>query len=364
MSHIDRVQLVPVTAATEKLATLEKDKLRLIAQAPKPIKVMAVKDGKVTDTRLNKRGNPNDLGEVIPRGFLSSIGPVADKLETENSGRTALVDWLTDKKHPLTSRVMVNRLWRWHFGRGIVTTPDNFGLRGTKPTHPQLLNWLAWKFIHNDWSIKSMHREIMLSATYQMAAGIKNETAKKTDPSNQLYWRREVVRLEAEAVRDSILKVAGSLNPESPLGPPPAVTAQNPSTEAIAKNRKIYESFPHRTVYLPVVRSHVYDFLTLLDFPNAATPVGNRGTTTVPTQALLMLNNPFVLRQAEKLAVATRNQSLDDLYLKLFARSATSNEKEWVAYFLKRVAIDKNEAAAWAALCQTLLISNEFLHIW
>jgi len=364
MSHIDRVQLVPVTAATEKLATLEKDKLRLIAQAPKPIKVMAVKDGKVTDTRLNKRGNPNDLGEVIPRGFLSSIGPVADKLETENSGRTALVDWLTDKKHPLTSRVMVNRLWRWHFGRGIVTTPDNFGLRGTKPTHPQLLNWLAWKFIHNDWSIKSMHREIMLSATYQMAAGIKNETAKKTDPSNQLYWRREVVRLEAEAVRDSILKVAGSLNPESPLGPPPAVTAQNPSPEAIAKNRKIYESFPHRTVYLPVVRSHVYDFLTLLDFPNAATPVGNRGTTTVPTQALLMLNNPFVLRQAEKLAVATRNQSLDDLYLKLFARSATSNEKEWVAYFLKRVAIDKNEAAAWAALCQTLLISNEFLHIW
>ena len=204
----------------------------------------------------------------------------------------------------------------------------------------------------------------MLSATYQMAAGIKNETAKKTDPSNQLYWRREVVRLEAEAVRDSILKVAGSLNPESPLGSPPAVTAQNPSPEAIAKNRKIYEAFPHRTVYLPVVRSHVYDFLTLLDFPNAATPVGNRGTTTVPTQALLMLNNPFVLRQAEKLAVATRDQSLDDLYLKLFARSATSNEKEWAADFLKRVAIDKNEAAAWAALCQTLLISNEFLHIW
>ena len=364
MSHIDRVQLVPVTAATEKLATLEKDKKRLIAKAPKPIKVMAVKDGEVTDARLNKRGNPNDLGEVIPRGFLSSIGPVANKLETENSGRTALVDWLTDKNHPLTSRVMVNRLWRWHFGRGIVTTPDNFGLRGTKPTHPQLLNWLAWKFIHNDWSIKSMHREIMLSATYQMAAGIKNESAKKTDPSNQLYWRREVVRLEAEAVRDSILKVAGSLNPESPLGPPPTVTAQNPSPEAITKNRKIYESFPHRTVYLPVVRSHVYDFLTLLDFPNAATPVGNRGTTTVPTQALLMLNNPFVLRQAEKLAGATRDQSLDDLYLKLFARSATSNEKEWAADFLKRVAIDKNEAAAWAALCQTLLISNEFLHIW
>ncbi len=364
MSHIDRVQFMPATTATEKLAKLEKEKNRLISQAPKPIKVMATKDGKVADVRLNKRGNPNDPGEVIPRGFLNNIGSFHGKLETKDSGRVALVDWLTDRKHPLTSRVMVNRLWRWHFGRGIVSTTDNFGLRGTEPTHPKLLDWLAIKFIDNKWSIKSMHREIMLSATYQMAAGIKNETAKEIDPSNQLYWQREVIRLEAEALRDSMLMVAGSLNTEAPIGPPPAATAQNPSPQDIAKNRETYEAFPHRTVYLPIVRSHIYDFLTLLDFPNAETPVGNRGTTTVPTQALLMLNNPFIINQAEKLAIAGREKSLDHLYLKLFARPATPNEKAWATDFLRRMETNKNKSDGWTALCQTLLISNEFLHIW
>jgi len=364
MSHIDRIQLVPVTAAHETLAKLEKERAKFAARAPKTIKVMAVNDGKAADSRINKRGNPHDLGVSVARGTLESIGPKSEKLPAKRSGRLAMTHWLTDKEHPLTSRVMVNRIWRWHFGRGIVPTPDNFGQRGTPPSHPALLDYLATKFVEQGWSMKAMHREIMLSATYQMAAGIDNKQAQKIDPSNQLYWRREIRRLEAEAVRDAILKVSGSLNPNPPTSEPPAVKKQDPSPSDLAKNRKTYEMFPHRTVYLPVVRCHIYDFLTLLDFPNASTPVGHRNTTTVPTQALLMLNSPFVIAQAEKLATAARGDSLDSLYLRLYARPASVDENKQATDFLKRYTARKNEDNAWAALCQTLLISNEFLHIW
>ena len=364
MSHIDRVQLMPVTAAHEALAKLEDERARLAAAAPKPMKVMAVNEGKIADARINRRGNPADLGAVVPRGFLASFGPKAGELSPKHSGRLELANWLANKRHPLTARVMVNRLWRWHFGRGIVATPDNFGIRGARPTHPALLDWLAARFIEHDWSIKAMHREIVLSATYQMAAGIENKTAQIRDPSNQLYWRREVRRLEAEAVRDAMLAVSGRLDARPPLGPPPVVKKQDPSPADLANNRRVVERYPHRTVYLPVVRCHVYDFLTLLDFPNASTPVGHRDTTTVPTQALLMLNNPFVIAQAEAIAETARRGSLDSLYTRLFARPATAAEKKRAADFLKRYTARKDEAAAWTALCQTLLISNEFLHTW
>ena len=364
MSHIDRVQLMPVTAAHEALAKLEDERTRLAAAAPAPMKVMAVNEGTIANARINKRGNPDDLGEVVPRGFLASFGPQAGELSAKRSGRLELANWLADNRHPLTARVMVNRLWRWHFGRGIIATPDNFGIRGARPTHPALLDWLAARFIEHGWSIKAMHREIVLSATYQMAAGIENKTAQIRDPTNQLYWRREVRRLEAEAVRDAMLAVSGSLDARPPFGPPPVVKKQDPSPADLANNRRIAERYPHRTVYLPVVRCHVYDFLTLLDFPNASTPVGHRDTTTVPPQALLMMNNPFVIAQAEKLAATARTSSLDALYQKLFARPVTAAEKKWGTEFLKAYSAHKDEAAAWTALCQTLLISNEFLHTW
>jgi hypothetical protein len=133
MSHIDRVQLMPVTAAHEALTKLENERAKLTARAPKPMKVMAVSDGKVADVRINKRGNLRDLGDPVARGFLASIGPASGKLSDKKSGRLALANWLADKKHPLTSRLMVNRLWRWHFGRGIVSTPDNLAFAERAP---------------------------------------------------------------------------------------------------------------------------------------------------------------------------------------------------------------------------------------
>ena len=364
MSHIDRIQLLPESSNIQALDKLEMQRTNLVAKTEKAEKVMAVREGKIADSKINLRGNPHDLGERIPRGFLSKISANERKLPDKRSGRLELANWLTDDKHPLTSRVMVNRIWRWHFGKAIVTSTDNFGIRGEYPTHPELLDYLAVTFVEKGWSIKELHREIMLSSTYQMAAGITGDRAESGDPENHLYWKRNIRRLEAEAIRDAILTVSGSLNPMPHLGAPPKVKAQDPSPSDIAINRKVYEQFPHRSVYLPVVRSHVYDFLTLLDFPNASTPVGNRNTTTVPTQALLMLNNPFLIEQAKKLATTAQTGPLNNLYIKLFARPATPKETEWANDFLKRYGKRQGDSAAWTALCQTLLISNEFVHVW
>ena len=259
---------------------------------------------------------------------------------------------------------MVNRLWRWHFGKGIVASTDNFGHTGDLPTHPQLLDHLALTLIENSWSIKAMHRQIVLSSTYQMAAGTDDQQAAKIDPDNVLYWHRDLRRLEAEAFRDALLAVSGSLDRTPHQGAPPHVKTQDPSPAALANNRDTFEQFPHRSLYLPVVRSHLYDLFALLDFPNASTPVGSRNTTTVPTQALAMLNNPFIIGAAKKLAASARAQPIDRLYLRLFARPATPEESAWANEFLKKYTQQKDAAAAWTALCQTLVISNEFLYLW
>ena len=364
MSHIDRVQLLPAGPEIETLAKLETERRELSAQKKIPDKVMAVGEGGIADANLNVRGNPHDLGDPVPRGFLTQIGIRSESVPKGASGRLQLAEWLTQRGHPLTARVMVNRLWRWHFGKGIVASTDNFGKTGDPPTHPQLLDHLALTFIESGWSIKALHRQIMLSSTYQMSADIENPDADQIDPDNTLYWRRDLRRLEAEAFRDAVIAVSGSLDPKPHEGAPPHVKTQDPSPAALANNRDTYESFHHRSIYMPVVRSHLYDLFALLDFPNASTPVGDRSTTTVPTQALAMLNNPFIIGQAEKLAEACRGTTLDQLYLKLFARPARPEETTWAETFLEQYARRKDEKAAWTALCQTLLISNEFIHIW
>ena len=363
MSHIDRVQLLPGGAEIESLAKLEAERAKLVAERRKPEMVMAVRDGEIADTKLNIRGNPNDHGDQIPRGFLTKIGTEPGTIRKDRSGRLELANWLTQKDHPLTARVMVNRLWRWHFGRGIVTTMDNFGTKGASPSHPRLLDHLAQTFVENNWSIKAIHREIMRSSPYQMAAGIENQAAEKIDPDNQLYWRRDIRRLEAEEFRDAILAVSGSLDRTPHRSKPPPVKGQDPSPEDLANNAKTYEAFPHRSVYLPVIRSHVYDLFALLDFPDASNPVGDRATTIAPTQALAMLNNPFIIDQAAQLAGSARGKPIDELYLTLFARHASADEVEWAHEFLKKYTVRKDATAAWSALCQTLLISNEFLYL-
>mgnify|MGYP002039543579 CR=1 FL=1 len=354
MSHLDKIRLLPVreparaAAVREKIEDLKANRTRLEEEGGETFpKVMAVKDGSIADARINRRGNPHDLGDPVPRGFLTAIGaPTRPGKLTTQSGRLELADWMTSPEHPLTARVIVNRVWHWHFGNGLVTTPDNFGTTGSTPSNPALLDHLTHRFIEDGWSLKKLHRRIMLSATYQLAS---------TADGNR------VRRMEAEAFRDAVLAVSGSLNREAPAGPPPTVKAQDPSPADIARNREIYEDYPHRTIYLPVVRSHVYDFLSLLDFPNPTTPVGRRNSSTVATQALLMLNSPFLLDKSAEIAARLRSHDdpLAELYLRLFARPATPEERHEATRFLE----DAGDTEAWALLCHTLLISNEFLYL-
>ncbi len=354
MSHLDKVRLLPVreparaVAVRKKIEALVAARTRLEEEGKETFpKVMAVKDGSVADVRINLRGDPHDLGDPVPRGFLTSVGaPTRPGKLTTQSGRLELAEWMTSPQHPLTARVMVNRIWHWHFGEGLVPTPDNFGTTGTAPSNPALLDHLTHWFIQDGWSLKKLHRRIMLSSTYQLASTGGGSKGR---------------RMEAEVFRDAVLSVSGSLNREAPGGPPPTVKAQDPSPADIARNRETYENYPHRTVYLPVVRSHVYDFLSLLDFPNPTTPVGRRNSSTVATQALFMLNSPFLINKSAEIAAQLRSHDdpLQELHLRFFARPVTRDERRDAAKFLKEAGDDE----AWALLCHTLLISNEFLYL-
>ena len=355
MSHLDKIRLIPVRDPVsarnqrEALDKLQDERSKMIAAKKGGFpKAMAVAEGEVADARINLRGNPNDLGDSVPRGFLTKIGPPPKPTTlTTQSGRLELAQWMTSPKNPLTARVIVNRIWHWHFGQGLVSTPDNFGTTGDAPSNLALLDYLTSKFVEDGWSMKKLHRRIMLSNTYRLSA---------------TKGGRTIRRMEAEVFRDAVLAVSGSLDHKSPDGPPPAVKAQDPSPADLAKNRQTYEGYPHRSIYLPVVRCHLYDLFTLLDFPNSTTPVGKRNSTTVATQALLMLNNPFLMTKAEAIAkdVRSHDDPINELHLRLFAHPADDEERRWANEFIGQ---SGGNDEAWSMLCHTLLISNDFLYL-
>ena len=368
MSHLDKIRISLVTDIEEskklsreiKNLTQKLDKLK--SEEENTYKVMSVKDGEVADSNINVRGDPHSKGGIVKRGFLTKIKPSKSLSCNDNSsGRLELANWITQPDHPLTARVIVNRIWYWHFGKGIVSTIDDFGTTGTVPSHPSLLDFLARNFVDNGWSIKELHRLIMFSNTYRMGTNNLDPFALNKDPDNLLYSRRDIRRLEAESFRDSVLMVSGNLNSSSPTGPL-FVKSQDPSPADLLKNRQSYEGFFFRSVYLPVIRSHGYDLLALLGFPNATTTVGQRSQTTVPTQALMMMNNPFIIDQAKSLAL--RFSNIRDLYMALFARHPNDNEAQWIQGFLQNNTKINGEKKAWESLCHTLLISNEFIHVW
>ncbi|MBM79834.1 MAG: hypothetical protein CMJ78_04485 [Planctomycetaceae bacterium] len=381
MSHIDRFRLIPVKKGTDvaktlarideidaRLATLAKDE-------PKETRIMAAIDGDAHDVKVHKRGSHLQLGAEVRRGSFagqwipSSDGSpnAATKLNVaDKSGRLKLAQWMTDADQGVggqTARVIANRVWHWHFGRGLVMTPDNFGMQGTRPTHPKLLDWLARELIDNDWSLKSLHRRILLSATWQ-------QTTHRD--AGHLYAGMPRQRLDAESIRDSLLLHADRLD-VSLTGVPLPVKSQDPAPEDLHRNDQYYRNSRRRSVYLPVIRSHTYRFLTIFDFPNASTPVGRRDSTTVPTQALLLMNDPFVLEQAEALArrmMAIDHLKIDDdhridaLYKTLFSRSPTAGELKFATEFLSEfLQTTDQEVDSWTALCHALFSSSEFVYV-
>ncbi|MEO8428013.1 MAG: DUF1553 domain-containing protein [Verrucomicrobiota bacterium] len=336
----------------------------------------AVCDAKPVDTFVHIRGEPGDKGPVIKRGvpkFLS--GGTELKIPDGASGRLELAQWLTRPEHPLTARVMVNRIWQHHFGKGIVATPSNFGLRGEEPTHPELLDYLAARFIESCWSIKAMHRLILLSKTYQLSSAYNDADAAR-DPGNKFYWRFDRRRLDAESIRDAMLSVTGNLDLSQP-GEHPFPKFEDWHWTQHNLFKAVYES-NHRGVYLMTQRIQRHPYLSLFDAPDANTSTDVRSESTVPLQALYLMNNPFVQNQAAALArhlIAAKNDVTQRIRLGAeltWSRPPRVYEIEKAVQFLNHyeqelretgAATDKVELEAWTSYARVLLTANEFVYL-
>ena len=349
---------------------------QLEAALPKLPVAMAVSEGTVEDLPLHLRGNHTTLGkERLPRRFPRIVaGDQQTPIVADRSGRLEFARWLTEPTHPLTARVAVNRIWQGHFGEGLVRTPDNFGLLGDKPTHPALLDWLSQRFIAAGWSMKSVHREVMLSSAYQMQTTF-SEAAFLADPDNRLWWRRNRRRLEVEAIRDSLLAVSGRL--ENAMGGTLLPTPNRGYVTGTANNYPQIYNANRRSVYLPVIRSALYELYQVFDFAEPSVLNGKRDSTTLATQALFMLNSSLVADQSRELTQQLLAQpNLDDAvrvrqaYLTCYQREPLPSETSRSLDFINRLEAAQPEAApadrrsaAWRGLCRTLLAANEFLFV-
>ena len=265
---------------------------------PQKIKVMAPTDGDIEDLPISLRGNYLTPGQVAKRQFLRIVeGEQPRPIQSNQSGRLELAHWLASEDHPLTARVIVNRIWRWRFGRGIVSTTDNFGRLGERPSHPELLDWMAVKFIEDGWSIKKLHKRMLLSATYQMSSQYDARAA-QADPENRLWWRFPRRRLEAEAIRDSLLHVSDYLDLAmgGSLMPP-----QGPKIRDGAQRRKRRNT----TIRVGLCINRSIEARSMMCsrhsiFPIPATANGDRQHSTVAPQALLMMNSELVTSAAKQ----------------------------------------------------------------
>jgi len=333
---------------------------KLSAEYPYLPKAYAVAEGKPADARILVRGEPQTLGASVPRGFLTILGGQKLPPEEKGSGRMELAQWLTDPANPLTARVMVNRIWLWHFGQGIVATPDDFGARGEAPSNPELLDWLASRFLESGWSVKKMHRLIMLSRTYQMASGDDPKNA-LADPKNAFLWKFNRRRLDAEEIRDALLAVSGNLDP-APGGQqpfPPEMQWKYTQHKPFIGSEEAYDT-NKRSVYLMQQRIRRQPFLDLFDGADPNAETGVRPVTTTALQALYTMNDPFFHRQAEAVGQASRPVLLRAFRL-IYGRAPTAEETRDCQQFLARIERGQTEQQAWASLMRVLLSSNEFL---
>ena len=359
----------------EQLKTQREALAALKKQAPIGPSAMGVKEGNPVEVPIHIRGSHLTLGDTVPRSIPAVfVNLETPRIESHQSGRLELANWLTSKQNPLTARVIVNRVWRWHFGRGLVGTPDNFGRTGEAPTHEKLLDWLAVQFVEDGWSLKALHKQIMLSATYRMSSRHQAKAAEQ-DPQNQWYWRADLRRLEAEEIRDAMLAVSGQL--DTTMGGSALATKNREFIfNHTSKDETSYET-NRRSIYLPVIRNHLFDSFTLFDYTDASMPNGNRNTSTVASQALYMMNSEFLDRAAEGLAKRMQQAELPNdtqritwLYETTVGRVAKEQEIERCLAMLQEFLPtegenpeEESQQQAWKALCQTLLMSNEFVYL-
>lgn len=350
--------------------------------SPEIPRAMGVREGRPADCHLLVRGEVSQRGDRVPRGFVEVLNTVpAPPIPARASGRLELASWLTRPENPLTARVVVNRTWRHLFGRGLVRTADDFGMLGERPTHPELLDHLAIRFREGGGSMKSLIREIVLSRTYQLAHDT-DDLALEVDPENALLWRSSLRRLDAEAIRDAMLQVSGTLDLKPAMGSPVSKLGDGRVGRGMGGPRE--DSVRRkRSVYLPVIRGFVPESLELFDFAESSLVVADRDTTNVPSQALYLLNNPEVVELARAFARRlladaglSPRQRIDRAYRLALGRPPTSAELARALEFLRdeltrtprppgpgrprgRAGAPPGELA-WTMFSQALLASAEF----
>jgi hypothetical protein len=340
---------------------LELDLVAVKSQVVPP-RAMVVNDAtNLCNPRIFIRGNAAQPGEYVPRQFLRVLAGDHQRPFAHGSGRLDLARAIASRDNPLTARVFVNRVWMHHFGEPLVQSPSDFGARALLPTNPELLDYLAWTFMADNWSIKNLHRRIVLSAAYQQASADR-PACRRIDPENRLLWRFNRQRLDMEAMRDSMLAVSGRLDPTL-FGRPVDIVGD-----------------PHcnrRTIYGLVDRQHLPGFHRAFDFANPDQSAERRPQTTVPQQALFAMNSPFMLEQARSLAARPQvsgklspSDRVESLYQLVFGRRADEAETELALRFVEAAEADaardgaaKGKLDPWAQYAQVLLASNEFLYV-
>ena len=333
----------------------------------------------IGDTRVHIQGEPKDLGEVSVRGFLPAITPKAESkadIPEGESGRLQLAQWIASADNPLTARVMANRIWQYHFGVGIVSTSNFFGMQGEPPSHPELLDWLAKRFIDEGWSVKQMHRLIMSSNTYQRSSEV-SEVLLSGDPDNRLLGSYRHRRLEAEPMRDAVLAVSGLLDRGNP-GPHDFPKPNAKNEYPYSQHRPFFMDYNHnhRTVYLPARRLGKHSYMAIFNGPDTNVCTANRAISTVPLQSLFWMNSDFIQENAA--AFAARLEQLESdpdkrirlAYQLALNRPPHGNEVAEAMNYLKDYAAkitDEGEAVgmtrAWTSLCRVLYASNEFIYV-
>jgi hypothetical protein len=342
-----------------QLRQLESELRNLRTSVDQLPKVMTVVEGtKPADVAIHIRGSVHSLSEVVPRGFLQvATNGSPPAIPGGESGRRQLAEWMASKNNPLTARVYVNRVWHWLFGQGLVRTTDNFGATGEAPSHPELLDHLASRFVNDGWSVKRLIRYVVLSKTYRLSSA-DNEGNMKSDPENRLLWRMNRKRLEAECIRDAMLLVSGQL--DRTMGG----NTIKPGTNA---DYGYQQSGTRRSVFLPVFRNALPELLEAFDFADPSLVVGQRNTSTVATQALFLLNEPFVREQAQGAAKRLLSESatgdeqrIDFVFRSSIGRMPTAEEREIAVRTIEVGDSTEVREAAWAELFHALFASVDF----
>jgi hypothetical protein len=325
--------------------------------SPAPPMIHVITEGTAGDMHVYIRGNPHREGDLVQRRFLGILAKGEPEHFNHGSGRLQLARAIASADNPLTARVMVNRIWQHHFGKGIVGTPSNFGMQGERPTHPKLLDHLASRFIASGWSIKALHREILLSATYRLGC-IHDEGNAAVDPGNRLYWRMDRRRLDVEAWRDALLAATRRLDPT--IGGPPFDLVNRTSGR--------------RTLYGAISRHNLSGLLRLFDFPDPNLTSEKRPVTIVPLQQLFVLNSDFMIERARELSRELADAAKDDrdrirlAYSRLYSRQAHDWEVQVGMEFLSASDDPTNGGpkpalSRWEQYAQVLLGANEFTFV-